>query len=96
MAKHNIDVLLDTDGDDLVRAGDFAIGDCIADDCLIIFKLNTGALKSDPLLAPNLIKLINDNSGSSSIQKALRINLQRDNKIFKRLNVNNGIIDFKL
>ena len=41
MAKDNIDVLLDKDGDDVIKNGDHAYGDGRLDDCFSIFKLNT-------------------------------------------------------
>lgn len=96
MAKDNYDILIDTDGDDLIKNGDFAVGDGTIDDCFVIFKLNTGALKSDPVLAPNLIRLINSNSGSAEIKQSLRIHLERDNKKYNKLEVNNGKIDFEI
>lgn len=96
MATDNTDILLDENGDDLIKGGDYAVGDGVIDDCFIIFKLNTGSLKSDALLAPNLISMINGKQGSDDIKKALSINLQRDNKQYKRLSVKNGLIDFEI
>lgn len=96
MVTDNIDVLLDDDGDDSFGNGDFQVGDGRVDDCAIIFRLNTGSLKSDPILAPNLIQMINRKNGSVEIEKALRINLERDNKRYKTLSVKNGEIDFEI
>lgn len=96
MVTDNNDILLDGDGDDQIGDGDFITGDGRLDDCGIIFRLNTGALKSDPVLAPNLITLINSKGGSGEIKKALRIHLERDSKLYKKLEVVNGVIDFEI
>lgn len=96
MATDNDDVLLDEDGDDLIANGDFSLGDGSMDDCSIIFRLNTASLKSDPILAPNLILLMNSKSGSVGMEQALRINLERDKKKYKKLAVNKGHIDFEI
>ena len=96
MDMDNIDILLQSDGDDAAENGDFKIGDGRLDDCYTILKLNSGALKSDPVLAPNLIMLINSKAGSSTIKQTLALHLARDKKKYKVLEVKNGIIDFEI
>lgn len=96
MATDNDDILLTSDGDDLVRNGDFAIGDGRLDDCLIIMKTNTGTIKSDPILGPNLINIINKHNGSGEMKQALSLHLKRDNKTYKKLEVKNGNIQFEI
>jgi hypothetical protein len=97
MAKENIDILLDDNGDDLIRDGDFAIGDGTLDDCLIIFKLpSKGSLKSDPLLSPELQKMINSKMSPTQMQQVLLLNLKRDGKTPKSLKVVNGKINLDM
>lgn len=96
MATDNDDILLDSDGDDSIKNGDFELGDGTEDDCVIILKLNRGALKSDPLLGPNLVTMMNKKYGSSDIIQAVRIALERDAKRPKKLNVISGNINLEL
>lgn len=96
MATDNDDILLDAQGDDQIANGDFLVGDGRLDDCAIILRLNTASLKSDPVLAPNLVELINSKGGATDMKKTLRIHLERDGKQFKKLDVKNGKIDFEL
>jgi len=96
MATDNTDILLDENGDDQIKGGDFAVGDGTLDDCFIIFKLNTAALKQDPILAPNLVSMMNSTASNDDMKRAISLNLQRDNKKYKKLAVKNGIIDFEL
>lgn len=98
MNLDNEDILLTADGDDKVANGDFVIGNGVEDDCFSIMKLNTGALKYDVILGPNLIRLINNKAGDADIQRALRLHLERDNKMkfVKKLGVKNGVIKLEL
>lgn len=93
---NNTDILLDDDGDDAAGDGDFLIGDGRVGDCYTIFKLNSNSLKYDPVLAPNLVMMINSKASSLEIKLALVLNLGRDNKKYKKLEVKNGIIDFEV
>lgn len=52
------DILLD-DSDDLnIVNGDFVIGESTLQEVGIILRLNSGELRNDPVLAPNLIQLL--------------------------------------
>ncbi|MCE9539752.1 MAG: hypothetical protein K8R85_11110, partial [Bacteroidetes bacterium] len=93
---NNIDILLDSDGDDVAENGDFKIGDGRLDDCCAIFKLNSNSLKYDPILAPNLVMMMNSKTSSLEIKQTLALNLGRDNKKYKVLEVKNGNIDFEI
>jgi hypothetical protein len=93
---NNIDILLDSDGDDAAENGDFKIGDGRLDDCYTIFKLNSNSLKYDPILAPNLVMMMNSKASSLEIKQTLALNLGRDNKKYKVLDVKNGNIDFEI
>jgi hypothetical protein len=96
MATVNDDILLDEDGDDLVRDGDWAVGDGTLDDCWIIFGLNKGTVKSDPLLGPNLQLMINAPTVPTTIKQALDLALEMDGKTPKKLDIVNGHIDFEI
>ena len=96
VTDNNTDILLDNDYEDKVENGDFAIGDGVQDDCQVILGLTTGALKSDPILAPNLIQLINSNKGPSEVIQKIKLNLNRDSKYPKSIELKNGAVDIKL
>lgn len=96
MATDSTDILLDDDFEDKIENGDFAIGDSTLDDCNIILKLNTGSLKSDPILAPNLIKMINSNISPTQIKQEIKLHLNRDNKYPKSLDIKNGFVDIEM
>lgn len=96
MAKENIDILLDANGDDKVVGGDFAIGDGTLDDCIIIMKLTTGSLKSDPKLGPNLVEMNNAKKSPTEIQQVMKLHLKRDNKTVKSLKIVNGEIKLEI
>lgn len=74
------DILLDADDDLIIVNGDFAIGESILQEVGIILRLNSGELKSDPVLAPNLIQLINAKAPAQEFEERLRLFLKRDNK----------------
>lgn len=92
----NVDILLNDTFSEVVVDGDFAIGDGRLDDCNIIFKLNTGACKSDPILGPNLILMMNSYTPSSDIKQKLSLHLERDGKHAKRLDIVEGNIKCEL
>ncbi len=96
MATDNIDILLDSDFEDSIVGGDYAIGDGTLDDCQVIFKLNTGALKSDPILGPNMVKMINSRKTPSEIKQILKLNLNRDSKYPRTLEIINGFVNIQM
>lgn len=94
--RSNYDIALDDDGDDSIKNGDFELDDGTEDDCVIILKLNRGALKADPLLGPSIVTMMNKKFGSSDIIQAVRIALERDQKRPKKLNIVSGNINLEL
>jgi hypothetical protein len=96
MAMDNQDILLDTDFEDKVVDGDFAVGDGILDDCNIILKLNTGALKSDVVIGPNLIRLMNSNISPTQFKQEIKLHLNRDGKYPKKLEIVEGNINIEM
>jgi hypothetical protein len=96
MAKDNEDILLDSDGDEKVDNGDFAIGDGSLEDCECILNSNTGTVKSDPLIGANLFLLMNGQVTKTEIRQRVQLNLARDNKFPQRINVVDGNIGIEL
>ena len=96
MVTDNDDILTDSDGDDIYKGGDFAVGDGRADDVSAILKLNTGQLKSDVILGPNLIMVVNKPLAPNELRRLIDLHLTRDNKDVKSVKVVNGEIEVKL
>ena len=77
------DILLD-DSDDLnIVNGDFVIGESTLQEVGIILRLNSGELRNDPVLAPNLIQLVNSTSNDQEFGERVRLFLRRDNKNYE-------------
>ena len=77
------DILLD-DNDDLnIVNGDFVIGESTLQEVGIILRLNSGELRNDPVLAPNLIQLVNSASKDQEFEERVRLFLKRDNKNYE-------------
>lgn len=85
MKYNDEDILLNEENDINIVGGDFAIGRSLLQEVAIITKLKSGELKSDPLLAPNLIQLINSKAKQNDIEQRLRIHLARDGKDFEEI-----------
>jgi hypothetical protein len=96
MATENDDIILDQDGEDLVDNGDFVVDDGKLDDCLIILKTNKGEVKSDPMLGPNLIKMMNANVTTTDLKQEILLNLKMDSKEPKKLDIKDGNIDLSI
>jgi len=74
------DILLDENDDLVINGGDFVVDESYLQEVGIIIRLNTGELKSDPVLAPNLIQLVKTNAPQQEFEERVRIFLARDNK----------------
>lgn len=97
MAKGDVaDILMDENGDELVENGDFAVDDAVLDDVQVILNLNSGGLKSDPILGPNLFFLMNGKVSTTELKQRLALHLKRDNKFPKRIDVVDGNFDVKM
>lgn len=96
MATDNVDILLDADYEDKIEGGDFVMGDGTLDDCNIIMKLNTGDLKSDVILGPTLIRMINSHTSPTQIKQEIKLHLNRDNKFPKEISFKNGLINIDI
>ena len=85
------DILLDATGDLEIRSGDFVVGDSLDQEVATILLLNQGQLKSDPVLGPNLIRMMNS-PNVSAIVPAIELHLKRDRKEVRSISVENGEI----
>lgn len=83
--KYENDILLDANDDLDIVNGDFAIGESVLQEVGIILRLNSGDLKSDPVLAPNLIQLINSSKDTNEFEERVRLHLRRDGKNYDEI-----------
>jgi hypothetical protein len=90
--SYETDILLDENDDLIIVDGDFVIDESVLQEVGIILRLNSGDLKSDPVLAPNLIQLINSKENSQEFEDRVRIHLKRDNKNYNEIK---ELISFK-
>jgi hypothetical protein len=78
------DIILNNDELAIVN-GDFMVGESFTQEVACILKLNQGELKSDPLLGPNLVRLVNSNIGQDELQTVIKFNLARDGKDYSEV-----------
>lgn len=90
--NYETDILLDENDDLVLVDGDFVIDESVLQEVGIILRLNSGDLKSDPVLAPNLIQLVNSKENSQEFEDRVRIHLKRDNKNYNEIK---ELISFK-
>jgi hypothetical protein len=83
--NYETDILLDENDDLIIVDGDFAIGESVLQEVGIILRLNSGDLKSDPVLAPNLVQLVNAKENPQEFEDRVRIHLKRDNKNYNEI-----------
>jgi hypothetical protein len=87
------DILLDDTDDIAIINGDFFVDESTLQEVGIILRLNSGELKSDPVLAPNLIQLVKADANDQEFEERVRLFLKRDNKnyddIKKLINIKN-------
>lgn len=79
------DILRDEDNDLLFLNGDVVIGDSLIQEVEAIVAMQTGELKSDPKLGPNLIQMIKGRKSKSEIEQRVRVNLERDGKDYSHI-----------
>lgn len=79
-----VDILLNENDDLLFDAnGELVLGESDLQEVGIIARINKGEVKSDPLLGPNLIELINANGGAAEVKQRMKIALARDGKNYE-------------
>lgn len=79
------DILLNQENDIDIINGDLVIGESLLQEVAIIAQLNSGELKSDPILGPNLIQFNKSNAKRNEIEQRLRIHLARDGKEYNEI-----------
>ena len=79
------DILLNSENDIDIVNGDLVIGESLLQEVAIITQLNSGELKSDPVLGPNLIQFNKSNAKRTEIDQRLRVHLARDGKDFNEI-----------
>lgn len=77
------DIVLGTNDDIEIVNGDLFIDKSLIQEVGIILRLNSGELKSDPVLAPNLVQLVNSKSNSQEFEERVRLFLKRDKKNYE-------------
>jgi len=80
---HGNDILLDANDDLLITNGDLTIGDSVTQEIGILLRLSQGDLKSDPLLGPNLVRMINGKESKTEARTAVKLHLARDGKDYE-------------
>lgn len=96
MATDKDDILIDGNYEDIVVNGDDAVDDGELCDCYIIVRLNKGEVKSDPMLGPEIIKLMNAHNGSGKMKQQIGLALEMDGKEAGKLAIKDGNIDFSI
>jgi hypothetical protein len=79
------DILLNENDDLDIVDGDFVVGESVLQEVGIILRLNSGELKIDPVLAPNLVQLVNSTENKQEFEDRVRIHLKRDNKNYNEI-----------
>lgn len=79
------DILLDENDDLLIVNGDFVIGESFDQEVGIILRMCPGELKEDPVLGPQLIRLINSNTSELEIKQLVKLHLARDGKDYEEI-----------
>lgn len=79
------DILLDDTDDLIIESGDFVFGESLTQEVGLVLRLNQGELKSDPLLGPNIIRMVNSNVTTEALKTKMKLHLQRDNKDYESI-----------
>lgn len=70
-------LILTTDGDFNVIGRHLAVGDTLLQDASVVLQLKQGELKEDPLLGPNLLRLLRGKSDKNETERLVKIHLSR-------------------
>lgn len=88
------DILLNENNEPIIVNGDFIIGESSLQETAIILQLRQGELKNDPVLGVNLQHMVNAKENRTSIERTIKIHLQRDGKdydeVINQINFKNG------
>jgi hypothetical protein len=84
MEKAN-DIVLDSNNDLQVVAGDFVIGESLLQEVGIILQMSQGELKSDPLIGANLTTMIRGVQNSEKIKRHVETQMELDDKSYDEI-----------
>lgn len=70
-------LVLTTDGDLNVIGKHLVVGDTLLQDASIVLQLKQGELKEDPLLGPNLLRMLRGKADKTEIERLVKIHLSR-------------------
>lgn len=70
-------LILTTDGDLNVISKHLIVGDTLLQDASIVVQLKQGELKEDPLLGPNLLRLLRGKANKNETERLVKIHLSR-------------------
>lgn len=83
------DFLLDDTGRLVLRNDGIATGDSLTQEVLLLMLSNQGELRHDPLCGCNLVKRTNSRMLRSDLERAVRIQCERDGKNWS--DIKNGL-----
>ena len=83
--KYETDILLNEDNDLDCVNGDLVIGESLLQEVALITRLQSGELKSDPVLGPNIIQLLKSKAKQNEVEQRLRVHLARDGKDYSEI-----------
>lgn len=78
-------ILLDENGDLIVRDKSLIIGNSMLQEVFIILQMNQGESKFDPLLGANLVNLIKTNTSRFEIENRVKTHLALDGKDYEKI-----------
>ena len=81
--EYQRDIMLDADDDLKIIDGDFLVDESYLQEVGIIIRLNSGELKSDPVLGPNLVQLMRGKYDKAEFDGRVRLHLSRDKKRYE-------------
>ncbi|MFV8351551.1 hypothetical protein [Flavobacterium sp. XS2P14] len=84
MAKAK-DIVLDSNNDLQIIAGDFVIGESLLQEVGIILQMSQGELKSDPLIGANLTTIIRGVQNSEKIKRHVETQMELDDKSYDEI-----------
>ena len=83
------DLLLDTNGDLLIKNGDLVIDDSFYQEVGILLKSAPGEFKSYPLFGVDLAAFVNDETQSITLKSKVKEQLKYDGKTLKTFEIKN-------
>lgn len=79
------DILLDSNNDLQVVAGDFVIGESLLQEVGIILQMSQGELKSDPFIGANLTTMVRGLQNNEKIKRHIETQMELDDKNYDEI-----------